>query len=173
MFIRVNMRLCLWLAIFKESSYNNKTQKRGEIMKKFDVSKFKYANIDDVVSGGENKIRYTNKIKPATIAQADINYEAALAIYDYYVMETGYSGKSTRTSTVQSILKIMKSHTRDELIACVDRYLRDVQNSKYAYAPHNFFGRFDVDKAYYRNYLNEEETTPVDNGEITIKEVNV
>ena len=115
---------------------------------------FKYANIDDVANGAE-KIRFNAKETPARKAQADVHYEEALSVYDYYVHTTGYSGKNTRNSTAQSIVKLLKTRTKDELIACVDRYLKDVQSSKYAYAPHNFFGRFDVDKAYYRNYLDD------------------
>jgi len=113
----------------------------------------KYSKFEDVVDGKED-IQVV-KLTKAAIATADKNYILAEELHDYYVKKTGYCGKSTKKSTAQAILKLFKTHAYEILRACVDNYAKCGVDPRYVYSPVNFFGRFDADKAYYREYISD------------------
>lgn len=131
---------------------------RRGFMKK-STKTFKYANFEEVMAG-EKKPHYVRLTKTLQ-AQSDINYSVAEEIYDYYIKNTGYVGKNTKKTTSQAILKLLKNNTAETLKTCVDNYVKEGVQGKYAYAPHNFFSRFDNDCAYYRNYMPQEQVDEI------------
>lgn len=158
------------LSFLKDNGYIkiNSIKNAFQITPNMEELRMKYKSLDDILNGNDKP-----EIKTVSKSDVDRKHEFMQEheIYEYYLTKskTAHKDKS-KYVTLQHITALLKHYNPIMLKTAIDKYCASIKvGSPYVYAPHNFFGHYDIRSgiatAYIRDFIEscETEDTPKQN----------